>query len=139
MSVELEQGHEMVGLCGKRSRCRSSTTRNVRETDMKRMATAVLVALCLSSVGLYAAKGTVALVVKGCDYYVVDAPLGYAVLEWYGGNVPQKGDVLAGDFESYGMKDLYNLSKNGAETRVWVENYWLSKSRAIDIINDKCD
>ena len=107
------------------------------------MRTLAAVVLCLGvslslSVGLYAAKGSVVLVVRGCDYYVVDAPSGFAVLEWFGGNQPQKGDVMAGDFETYGFQDLYNLTRNGAETRVWVEDYWLSRARAVEIIADNC-
>ena len=64
--------------------------------------------------------------------------MGFAILEWYGGNDPSKDETLAGDFESYGMKDIYNISAD-AETKVWVEDYWLSKSRMIEKFYEKCD
>ena len=52
--------------------------------------------------------------------------MGYALLEWYGGSDPDEGDIIVGDFESYGFKDIYNLTAD-SELRVWVEDYWLSK------------
>lgn len=85
-----------------------------------------------------AAKGVVVYYKSGCDYYIVETNMGYAVLEWYGGNDPSKGDVLAGDFESYGMKDIYNLTAD-SETRVWVEDFWLSKESAIEEYYEKCN
>jgi hypothetical protein len=41
---------------------------------------------------------------KNCSYFIVESPLGYALLEWYGGNEPGIGDVIIGDFESYGLR-----------------------------------
>jgi len=84
-----------------------------------------------------AAKGVVVYYKSGCDYYIVDANMGYVVLEWYGGNDPSEGDTLAGDFESYGMKEIYNVSAD-SETKVWVEDYMLSKDSAIEKYYEKC-
>ncbi len=84
-----------------------------------------------------AAKGEVVLKKSGCDYFLVLTNKGYALLEWYGGNDPSRGDILAGDYESFGMKDIYNLTDDH-ELRVWVEDFWLSKSRAIEKYYDKC-
>lgn len=86
----------------------------------------------------YAAKGVVVLKLSCCDWFLVDAPGGYALLEWYGGNEPERGDVIAGDFESYGFKDLYNLTSDD-ELRVWVEDYWLGKSDALEQISEQCE
>lgn len=36
-------------------------------------------------------KGVVARRISGCDYFMVDATGGYAVLEWYGGHDPDSG------------------------------------------------
>ncbi len=99
---------------------------------------ALLACLLLASASAFAAKGVVVLYKPGCSYYIVETNMGYAILEWYGGNDPSRGDVLAGDFETYGMKDIYNLSAD-AETKVWVEDFWLSKTRAIEKYYDKCD
>ncbi len=85
-----------------------------------------------------AAKGEVVYKKSGCSYFIVETYLGYAILEWYGGNDPNKGDIVVGDFESYGMKDIYNSTAD-SELQVWVDNFWLSKDRAIEKFFDKCD
>ncbi len=86
----------------------------------------------------FAAKGEVVLIRSGCSYYLVESPMGHSLLEWYGGNVPRQGDVLVGDFESYGMKTIYNLSVE-SETRVWVDDYYLPRTRAIEKLYKKCN
>ena len=85
-----------------------------------------------------AAKGVVVANPSGCDYYIVETTSGYTLLEWYGGNDPSEGDTLVGDFESYGMKTIYNITAD-RETRVWVEDFWLSESSVINQYNDKCN
>jgi hypothetical protein len=86
----------------------------------------------------FAAKRVVVLYKSGCDYYIAETNKAYAILEWYGGNDPSEGNVLVGDFETYGMKDIYNLTAD-AETNVWVEDFWLSKSGAIEKYYEKCN
>lgn len=84
-----------------------------------------------------AAKGVVVAYPPGCDYYVVESNTGYALLEWYGGSDPNEGDTLVGDFESYGFKTLYNLTADN-ETRVWVEDYFLSQGSVVEQIREQC-
>lgn len=73
---------------------------------------------------------------RGCDYFIADGPNGLYVLEWSGGYDPSVGDSVEGEINSYGFKDvLYN---NRSEGRVWVEDYWESRSAAMDEINDHC-
>ncbi len=105
---------------------------------MKRLSMLAAVAwLFVGPVIAHAAKGVVVLYKSGCSYYIVETNMGYAILEWYGGNDPSKGDVLAGDYETYGMKDVYNITAD-TETKVWVEDFWLSKTRAIEKYYEKC-
>jgi hypothetical protein len=85
----------------------------------------------------HAEKGVVVHYPSGCDYYIVQYNKGYAVLEWYGGSDPSQGDTLVGNFGGYGMKTISNLSRN-SETRVWVEDYSLSKSSAVEKYFEKC-
>jgi len=88
--------------------------------------------LLLSVAGtLFAAKGTVTHRVSGCDHFLVETNKGFALLEWYGGLDPDKGDVIIGDFEAYGMKKVYNATKE-SEIRVWVEDYWMDKEDALE-------
>jgi hypothetical protein len=96
----------------------------------------VLVSTSISNIA-FAAKGVVVFKKSGCDYFIVQTTMGYGILEWYGGNDPDEDDVLVGNFESYGMMDIYNLSAD-SELTVWVEDYWLSKSRALEEYYDKC-
>ena len=96
----------------------------------------VLILILFSSFAL-AAKGMVVFKKSRCDYFIVQTIMGYAILEWYGGNDPDEGDVIVGNFESYGMINIYNLTAD-SELTVWVEDYWLSKSRAIEEYYDKC-
>ncbi|MBA2408432.1 MAG: hypothetical protein H0V62_01165 [Gammaproteobacteria bacterium] len=85
-----------------------------------------------------AAQGVVVYYESGCDYYIVETNHGYALLEWYGGNDPSEGDILVGDYESYGMEDIWNLTAD-AETQVWVEDYWMSEDNVIEDYHEQCD
>src|SRR5262249_44467648 len=66
----------------------------------------VIFGLATCAVPAYAAKGIVTHRISGCDYFVVETSKGYDLLEWYGGWDPDKGDVLVGVFEQYGMHDI---------------------------------
>jgi hypothetical protein len=74
---------------------------------------------------------------KGCgDYFLADGPNGHYLLEWYGGYSPSEGDAIVGPINSYGFKDVcYPGHERG---RVWVDDYLLSKSRALEKYLDKC-
>ena len=49
-----------------------------------------------------------------------------------------EGDTLVGPIESYGMPDVYDINKDSS-VKVWVENYWLSRSSlAEDYFNKYC-
>jgi len=85
----------------------------------------------------FAADAPVVLVTVDChDYFVVD--LGgkrYALVEWYGGYRPEKGDVVSGDFSHFGAQDV---EVKGRRLRVYVEDYDLSQDAINDKLNDKC-
>jgi hypothetical protein len=82
-------------------------------------------------------SGFVVSIDSRCDYFIVDAPLGYVLVEWFGGSVPNVGDVLVGDLESFGFKWLRNRSAGNA-VRVWVDDYWMSRDRATERYLDHC-
>lgn len=85
-----------------------------------------------------AATGVVAYNASGCDYFIVENAGGdYALLEWYGGHDPNMGDRVVGEFESYGFTDIINLAA-GTSTRVWVEDYWLSRASVVRLYTEKC-
>ena len=86
-----------------------------------------VILLCSVSLAAYAVDGEAVYTESGCDYFIVEAYMGYALLEWFGGAIPEVGDIIRGDFESYGFRDL-NVVNRGRRIRVWVEDYWLSKT-----------
>ena len=84
-----------------------------------------------------AESGVVAYYKSGCDYYIVAASRGYAVLEWYGGDDPIEGDKLVGSI-TYGMQTLVNL-RTESETQAWVEEFMLSKESAVSTYMEQCN
>jgi len=103
---------------------------------MRRLAATI--AICTFGLPAFAARGVVTHRISGCDYFLVSARSGYAVLEWYGGHDPDKGDTVVGAFESYGMHEIYDETSDG-ETTVWVEDYWLSKDAALEKLAERCE
>src|SRR4051794_16102385 len=80
-----------------------------------RIIATALVAAVISVTAATGARPALADAVKGVvvwtgscgGRYVAETTLGYVLLEWYGGMDPSKGDVIIGDLNSYGMKDLF--------------------------------
>lgn len=84
----------------------------------------------------WASKGTVVAICR--SMFVIGAGNGYSIVDWYGGASPSKGDTVVGDFESYGMKELFNLRADD-DMRVYVNEYWLSEDRAKEKYREKCN
>ncbi|MBZ0103270.1 MAG: hypothetical protein K8I65_13990 [Thermoanaerobaculia bacterium] len=101
---------------------------------------ALFVGLSLAALASPAAaeKGPVSHRISGCDWFLIDLPSGYALVEWYGGNDPDKGDEIVGDFDEYGFRNVYNITAD-QELRVWVDDFWLSKGSALEDLYEKCD
>jgi len=91
-----------------------------------------------ATVASAAVKGTVVRRISGCDYFIVQTTRNYDLLEWYGGHDPDKGDVIVGNFESYGMHDIIDDTADETLT-VWVEDYGLTKEDALDKLVDACE
>ena len=72
----------------------------------------------------------------GCDYFVAEGSSGLYVIEWYGGHDPDKGDIIVGPIDSYGFKDVCYAGYG--QGHVYVDDYDLSESSAVDKIKDKC-
>ena len=93
----------------------------------------------ISEDDFYESKGTATVVFRhdGCDYMILENNSGYIVAEWMGGNDPDLGDRVAGVFNSYGTKDFYNMRRH-SKSRLWIDDYMLSKNSAMDKISDHC-
>jgi len=75
---------------------------------------------------------------SGChDYFLADGPSGYYLLEWYGGHSPSVGDIIIGDVKGYGMRDVL-YSNGGSQGRVYVDDYLLSRTSALEKYAAKC-
>lgn len=94
--------------------------------------------LLLLPVAAFGDKATVILKVRGCDYFLADGLRGIYLLEWYGGYDPNRGDTIIGEIGSYGFKTVFYLGKD-REGRVYVEDYDLSKSDALEKLAEKCE
>ncbi len=73
----------------------------------------------------------------GCDYMILENSVGSVVGEWYGGMDPSEGDTLVGDLNHYGFKDAVNNTYD-SNTKLWIDDYMLSKSRAMEKIDLHC-
>jgi hypothetical protein len=83
-------------------------------------------------------SGVITYRVSGCDYFLVQTQKGYDLLEWYGGHDPDKGDVLVGRYEEYGFHDVLDDTAD-EPLRIYVEDFWLTKSDALEHLADKCE
>lgn len=76
---------------------------------------------------------------SGCkSYFLADGENGYYLLEWYGGYDPTENDLIVGDINSFGFKDV-SYPRKQRTGRVYVDDYNLSKQRALEKYIDKCD
>ena len=105
---------------------------------MQKIAWFVVAAALICPAAAFAEKGEIAKRVSGCDYYMVSAPSGYAILEWYGEYDPDEGDSISGNFKVYGMHTFF-VGPSDEETRAYVEDWGLDKDSALESLSDKCD
>lgn len=82
--------------------------------------------------------GTVVRRISGCDYFIVQTKSDYAVLEWFGGHDPDKDEVIIGNINSYGFKTFLYQNDEDQTSRLYVEDYGLSKTDALEKLIDHC-
>lgn len=96
------------------------------------------------AVGLWAtasraSNGRVIAAPEGCsDYFVVEEAAGLVVMEWYGGHVPAEGEQIVGDYDSYGFKDVYDVTADQS-IHVWIDDFMLSEDSATDKMREHCN
>ena len=79
-----------------------------------------------------AARGVVAFYNHSSNKIVIATQMGYTCGEVM--NFPMRldrGDVVAGNLESYGTHEIYNLTDD-ENFSLWIDNFWLSEEQAID-------
>ena len=82
-------------------------------------------------------RGVGAYATGRCSYFIVESSSGYALLQWFGGTPPNTGEQLVGEFESYGLPELYNLTTATTVT-VWADDFWMSRTRVVDRFYERC-
>src|SRR5688572_24236575 len=83
-------------------------------------------------------KGAVCFKVGACDYMIVCLKNGnYSVCQDYFDKCDE-GDILVGEFQSYGFTDAYNLTKDD-ECRIYVEDWEVSNESAMDEWKEECN
>lgn len=84
-------------------------------------------------------EGYVIWSMSGCNYVIIDCGGWYVVADKsYGAYSLSKGDRIRGDIASYGMQEFYNIS-NSEQEEVYVDNYYASKSSALEKVAEKCN
>ena len=80
---------------------------------------------------------TVTMIRESCDYFIVETEAGFCIFEWFGGNMPIKGDILRGDLDSYGFQNAYNVTQK-ADITAYVEEYWLDQAEVMEMFYKLC-
>jgi len=110
--------------------------------SIKRSLIMVMCLLCASSSAyptvLASVRGTVSHRISGCDYFLVKTSGGYDLLEWYSGQDPDKGDLIVGNYESYGFHDVLNETADES-LNIYTEDFQLSKTSALEKLTEKCE
>ena len=75
---------------------------------------------------------------SGCDYFIAKGNRGYYLSKFIEGHCPCLGDVILGDIDSNGLKNIYYPLKE-REGVVYVEDYSMSKSRSIEHYKEHCN
>jgi hypothetical protein len=104
--------------------------------------TCLLILICATCSGtirpMASVRGVLSHRISGCDYFLVQTLLGYDLLEWYGGHDPDKGDILVGNYESYGFHDIIDETDDES-IHIYTDDYQLSKADALEKLTEKCE
>jgi len=80
-------------------------------------------------------KFEVVAAIRGCKYFVVEQGVNYSLVEDWLCSRPRRGDIGYGDVNTFGIKEV---TLDGSRCSVYVDNWLLSKSRALEKMVEKC-
>ena len=86
----------------------------------------------------YASHAEVVSFPSGCDYFIAKGNRGYYLCKCINGYRPCLGDVILGDIDSNGLKNIYYPLKE-REGVIYVEDYSMSKSSSIEHYKKLCN
>ncbi len=73
--------------------------------------------------------------IRGCKYFVVEQGANYSLVQDWLCSRPRRGDAGYGDVNTYGIKEV-NL--DGSRCSIYVDDWMLSKSQALEKMAEKC-
>ena len=73
--------------------------------------------------------------IQGCKYFVVEQGTNYSLVEDWLCFRPRRGDTGYGNVNTYGFKDV---TLDGSRCSIYVDDWLLSKSRALEKMAEKC-
>jgi len=73
--------------------------------------------------------------IRGCKYFVVEQGANHSLVEDWLCSRPRKGNTGYGDVNSYGIKEV---TLDGSRCSVYVDDWLLSKSSALEKMVEKC-
>jgi hypothetical protein len=86
----------------------------------------------------YASHAEVVSFPSGCDYFIAKGNRGYYLCKFIKGYCPCLGDVILGDIDSNGLKNIsYPLKER--EGVIYVEDYSMFESRSIEHYKEHCN
>jgi hypothetical protein len=71
------------------------------------------------------------------DYFVMQAPSGYALVQWNAGQALARGDVITGDLAGIGLVTA-QMVQGGAPVQVRIENFGMNYAAARQLIGMRC-
>jgi len=86
----------------------------------------------------YASHAEVISFSSGCDYFIAKGNPGYYLCKCIKGYCPCLGDVILGDIDSNGLKNIYYPLKE-REGVIYVEDFSMSESRSIELYKEHCN
>ena len=70
------------------------------------------------------------------SWFLASGPSGYYLMQWFGGKPVFEGDIFSGEINKFGFATVTH--RGGRTSRVWIDDYMLSKSRALSKFTSKC-
>lgn len=81
-------------------------------------------------------QGEIVWIGKRCDYYLVETSSHFIIVEDYSNKYYDIGDIVFGDFHSYGFKNISNAKKKN-EQKIYIENYHSTSRKCFEWITSK--
>ena len=90
------------------------------------------------AISAYASHAEVVFFPSGCDYFVAKGNTGHYLCKCIKGYCPCLGDVILGDIDSNGQKNIYYPLKE-REGVIDVEDYSMSESKSVEHYKEHCN